>query len=97
MLPLSILQLSKYLASIPKEKSRTSEEGSHYQQKQMMQQLPAHDFDEASTEDMTDQEVEKMMNFKKKRDEEASGQGAIKEQDEAVAAPGVCSSFVLVF
>ena len=59
----------------------------------MMQQLPAHDFDEASTEDMTDQEVEKMMNFKRKRDEEASGQGAIKEQDEIVAAPGVCFSF----
>eukprot|EP00112_Aurelia_sp_Birch-Aquarium-sp1_P010907 Seg2307.4 transcript_id=Seg2307.4/GoldUCD/mRNA.D3Y31 product="Protein espinas" protein_id=Seg2307.4/GoldUCD/D3Y31 len=84
--------VSKYLASIPKEKSRTSEEGSHYQQKQMMQQLPAHDFDEASTEDMTDQEVEKMMNFKRKRDEEASGQGAMKEQDEVVAAPGNCSS-----
>ena len=60
---------------------------------QMMQQLPAHDFQDISTDELTENEKNKMMNFKKKRDEEDSGQGIIQEKTETVAAPDV--SFLL--
>ena len=61
-----------------------------------MQQLPAHDFEESMPDyDLTEEEKEKMMNFKKKRDEEASGQGAIREQTELIAAPPVRLSSTL--
>ena len=60
---------------------------------QMMQQLPAHDFQDTPTNELTENEKNKMMNFKRKRDEEDSGQGIIQEKTETVAAPDV--SFLL--
>ena len=81
--------MSKYLASIPTDKAPINEEGSQYHTQQMIQQLPAHDFEESMVDELTEEEREKMINFKKKRDEEDSGQGVIREQTETVADPGV--------
>lgn len=55
----------------------------------MLQQLPAHDFEEPAGDELTEKERQKMINFKKKRDEEDSGQGLIREQTEIAAAPNV--------
>eukprot|EP00493_Phyllostaurus_siculus_P027878 UN28226 len=73
--------ITKYMAALPKEKApHLTEEGFQYRQKQLMQQLPAHDFNDEYCDDLTDREKQKMKDFSKKRNEEASGQGAIKEQ-----------------
>ena len=48
-----------------------------------MHQLPAHDFDDSYCDDLSDKEKEKMQAFNRKRNEEASGQGSIKENNEA--------------
>ena len=77
------------MAAIPAEKAPTNEKGAQYHKKQMMQQLPAHDFQESPADELTEKERNKMTNFKKKRDEEDSGQGIIKEKTETVAAPDV--------
>ncbi len=66
----------------PKGKSPQTEEGTQYHQKQLIQQLPAHDFDENLCDGLTDEEKEKMKEFNKKRNEEASGKGAPQEQTE---------------
>lgn len=84
--------VSKYLAAIPAEKAPTNETGVEYHKMQMMQQLPAHDFQDTPTNELTENEKNKMMNFKRKRDEEDSGQGIIQEKTETVAAPDNCSN-----
>lgn len=72
--------ISKYMAALPKEKApHLTEEGFNYRQKQLLQQLPAHDFDDTYCDDLSDKEKQKMKDFNRKRNEEASGQGAIKE------------------
>ena len=79
------------MASLPKEKApHLTEEGFQYRQKQIMQQLPVHDFDEAYCDDLTDKEKQKMKDFNRKRTEEASGQGAIKEHTDALGKVWVC-------
>ena len=74
------------MAAIPAEKAPINEEGAEYHKQQMVQQLPAHDFEESLADELNDEEREKMMQFKKKRDEEDSGQGMIKEQTEIVSS-----------
>ena len=67
--------------AIPKEKApHLTEVGKQYKQKQIIQQLPAHDFDEAYCDDLTDKERLKMKEFTQKREEEAAGQGELKEK-----------------
>eukprot|EP00794_Sanderia_malayensis_P006935 gene6935-7714_t len=45
----------------------------------LIQQLPAHDFDQSHCNELTDEEKERMKEFSKKRSEEASGKGAVQE------------------
>lgn len=79
------------MASLPKEKApHLTEEGFQYRQKQIMQQLPVHDFDETYCDDLSDKEKQKMKDFNRKRTEEASGQGAIKEQTDVTGKVWVC-------
>ena len=84
------LQITKYMDALPKDKDPSvSDEGMQYRQKQLRQQLPAHDFDDSLCDDLTEIEKDKMKEFNKKRSEEASGQGAIKEQSELAEDVGV--------
>ncbi len=83
------------MAALPKEKApHLTEEGFQYRQKQLMQQLPAHDFNDEYCDDLTDREKQKMKDFSKKRNEEASGQGAIKEQLDDTGKHWVCYFFL---
>lgn len=73
--------MAKYLDAIPKDKAAHHDEaGAQYRSKQLAKQLPAHDFDEAFCDNLTDAEREKMRNFNERRNEEAAGQGEIKEK-----------------
>ncbi len=92
-----LFQITKYMAALPKEKApHLTEEGFQYRQKQLIQQLPAHDFNEDYCDDLTDKEKEKMKDFNKKRNEEASGQGAIKEQLDDSGKHWVCSMLLSI-
>lgn len=76
--------ISKYMAALPKEKApHLSKEGYKHRQKQLIQQLPAHDFDHAYCDNLNDKEKEKMVEFNRKRNKEASGQGYMKEKSDS--------------
>ena len=82
------------MAALPKEKApHLTEEGFQYRQRQLLQQLPAHDFDETYCDDLSDKEKQKMKDFSRKRNDEASGQGAIKEQTDEFGNIWVCLDF----
>eukprot|EP00112_Aurelia_sp_Birch-Aquarium-sp1_P023835 Seg727.2 transcript_id=Seg727.2/GoldUCD/mRNA.D3Y31 product="Prickle-like protein 1" protein_id=Seg727.2/GoldUCD/D3Y31 len=85
--------MTKYMAALPKEKApHLSKEGFQYRQRQLMHQLPAHDFDDSYCDDLTDKEKEKMQAFNRKRNEEASGQGSIKENTEPTGKVWDCAN-----
>ncbi|XP_066934592.1 testin-like isoform X1 [Clytia hemisphaerica] len=72
--------MSKYLKQLPKEKDAfQGEAGQQYRNHQLQQQLPAHDFDPAFCNKLSDQEKDRMQKFTDVRDDDA-GQGAIKEK-----------------
>lgn len=72
--------MSKYLSQIPKDKcAHTNEAGQQYRNQQLQQQLPAHDFDPAFCNKLSDDEKERMQKFTDVRDNDA-GQGAIREK-----------------
>ncbi|XP_057313445.1 testin-like isoform X2 [Hydractinia symbiolongicarpus] len=83
--------MAKYLDAIPKDKAAHHDEaGAQYRSKQLAKQLPAHDFDEAFCDNLTDAEREKMKNFNERRNEEAAGQGEIKEKTPQEVTQWVC-------
>lgn len=72
--------MEKYLDQIPKDKAaHQNETGQSYRNQQLQQQLPAHDFDPTFCNEMSPEEQDRMQKFSEMRDEDAAGQGAIKE------------------
>jgi len=87
----STAAMAKYLSSIPKGKAAHHDEaGAQYRAKQLANQLPAHDFDEAFCDDLTDAEKEKLQEFSDLRAEEAAGQGEIVEKTAKIATDWLC-------
>jgi len=85
--------MSKYLAQLPKDKcAHTNEAGQQYRNQQLQQQLPAHDFDPAFCNKLSDEEKDRMQRFTDVRDDDA-GQGAIKEKTKKEVSQWVCSKF----
>jgi PET Domain. len=85
--------MSKYLDQLPKDKcAHTNEAGQQYRNQQLQQQLPAHDFDPAFCNKLSDEEKDRMQRFTDVRDDDA-GQGAIKEKTKKEVSQWVCSKF----
>ncbi|XP_047126467.1 testin isoform X1 [Hydra vulgaris] len=83
--------LSKFLDAIPKDKAaHHGEVGEQYRSKQLANQLPAHDFDPSFCDNLTDAEKDKMKAFNEERNENATGQGEIKEKTPKVVTQWVC-------
>ena len=89
--------MSKFLDAIPKDKAaHHGEAGAQYRSKQLANQLPAHDFDPSFCDNLTDAEKDKMKAFNTERNENATGQGEIKEKTPKVVVQWVKSFSVLL-
>lgn len=89
--------MAKYLDQIPKDKAaHQNEAGQTYRSQQLQQQLPAHDFDPAYCNQMVPEEQERMEKFSEMRDEDAAGQGAIKEKTQKELTQWVGKYFQII-